>query len=141
MVFIIFSFGSNPSVNDDIYSVMSKSDTYLHNKHSTAAYLGAIPKKNQTAHINVNSLSAAHPSYDANVAVLEQAVVFPNILIGWRIDVAGYGTGLILSVHKKRFRPTHFKIQMDGSSKIVELPLQRSAKKGIVPFKLLSKIV
>lgn len=71
--------------------------------------------------------------------IFQESVHNPAILVGWRVSVRGYGTGLVLSVHKKKFRCTHFKIQFDdGRTRI--LPLQRSAKKGTVSFSLLSKI-
>lgn len=79
---------------------------------------------------------------DANAppeVVMERSVTRPAILIGWRVMIPGYGTGLILSIKKKRFATTKFVIQLENDQ-IVALKLQRGKDKGNVPFHLLRKV-
>lgn len=78
---------------------------------------------------------------DANATpdmIMKRSVDNPAILIGWRILVPGYGTGVILSLKKKKFKSTKFVIQFENSSTL-PLKLQRSKDKGKVPFQLLKK--
>lgn len=81
--------------------------------------------------------SFAFGASDAEIRV--QSVGNPLVLVGWRISVKSYGTGIVLSVHKVKFRPRHFKIQFDNGESH-KLPLQRSEKKGSVPFALLNRV-
>lgn len=79
---------------------------------------------------------------DANAppeVVMERSLTRPAILIGWRVMIPGYGTGLILSIKKKRFATTKFVIQLENDQ-IVALKLQRGKDKGNVPFHLLRKV-
>lgn len=96
----------------------------LHVQHEGIAAHKAVPR----AHGN-----------DSVEHVLHRSIEFPSILIGWRVQVPSFGSGVVLSVHKKKFRPTHFRILFDNGS-TEKLPLQRSLKKGTVPFTLLKRV-
>jgi len=69
--------------------------------------------------------------------ILKRSLDNPAILIGWRILVPGYGTGVILSLQKKKFKSTKFVVQFESVT--LPLKLQRSKDKGKVPFQLLKK--
>eukprot|EP01031_Cornospumella_fuschlensis_P038124 gene38124-46321_t len=71
-------------------------------------------------------------------SVLSESVANPQVLVGWRVNVRGYGTGVVLSMRRKRFQTTRFVVQFETGS-IVKLALQRSRTKGTVPFTLISK--
>jgi hypothetical protein len=79
---------------------------------------------------------------DANAppdVVLERSIRHPSVLVGWRIMIPGYGTGLIVSMQKKRFSTTRFVVQLENDQ-VVVLKLQRSKEKGNVPFQLIRKV-
>lgn len=72
-------------------------------------------------------------------SVLQQSVNDPNVLIGWRVLIRGQGTGVILSMKRKKFTTTRFVVQFENG-RVEALPLRRSKKKGTVAFTLLSKL-
>lgn len=71
-------------------------------------------------------------------SVLLESVTNPQVLVGWRINVRGHGTGIVLSMRRKRFQTTRFVVQFE-TGQIAKLALQRNKKKGTVPFSLISK--
>ena len=142
-VYLYCSFDVQSRQSDDLHSIMSKTDRHLtniggqksiramHAQSSPSNYTNAVSKKQDI-------YSQTPPDYSH---IMVQSVQHPAVLVGWRVDVPGYGTGIILSIQKKRFFPTHFQLQFDHDvGHMVQLPLQRSAKKGSVPFTLLKKM-
>lgn len=131
--------------HDDTYSIVSNTDQHV--AFDTKRFVG--PDGTQ-ASTSMSILSKAHVpvglsvnSRDSPEYVLRQSVEFPSVLVGWRVHVPmeQYGDGIVLAVQRKKFRPTHFQIQFDRDpTKMVALPLQRSLKKGTIPFSLISKI-
>jgi len=78
---------------------------------------------------------------DANATpdmIMKRSLTNPAVLIGWRVLVPGYGTGVVLSLKKKKFKSTKFVVQFENNQTL-PLKLQRSKDKGNVPFQLLRK--
>lgn len=71
--------------------------------------------------------------------IIRKSVTDPNALVGWRVNVKDYGSGVILAIKKKKFSTTKFSIHFENGS-IRNLPLKRSEKKGKIQFTLLSKL-
>lgn len=73
--------------------------------------------------------------------ILDRSVKDARVLIGWRVLVPGSGMGMgtILSLKKKKFASTRFVVQFENG-RVEALKLQRSQKKGNVPFTLISKV-
>ena len=74
---------------------------------------------------------------------------YPEVLIGWRVNVPQYGMGVILDVVKRKMRSTKYKIEFDvpicpkGTPKkksTYELLLHRSDKKKGLPFTVIKKV-
>ena len=90
--------------------------------------------------MSVHSVRSAGDEHISTEKVIIDSVENPKVLIGWRIMVKGYGTGLVLSLKKQRFSTTKFNIQLESGARVT-LPLKRSARKGTVPFTLIGKLV
>uniref|UniRef100_A0A7R9UC26 Uncharacterized protein n=1 Tax=Pinguiococcus pyrenoidosus TaxID=172671 RepID=A0A7R9UC26_9STRA len=57
-------------------------------------------------------------------------------LIGWEVEVEGYGVGIVEETRKRmKGFPTLFRIRFDDG-RVESLSLKRSRKKGKIPFKL-----
>jgi hypothetical protein len=125
--------------HDDTRSIVSHTDQHV--AFTTRRFVGADGAQTSTS-VSVAPLSTSTLGRDSPQHVLRQSVEFPAVLVGWRIHVPmqHYGDGIVLAVIKKKFRATHFQIQFDSDpATLVVLPLQRSVKKGTIPFTLISR--
>ena len=67
------------------------------------------------------------------------AVKNTSVLVGWGVQISGYGKGRVIEIVKTKFRSTRFKILFDtGETKV--LKLKRSEDKGDVPFTLMQNV-
>jgi len=135
---------SGSGAHDDTHSVVSHTDRHV--AFATQQFVGADGTRTSTAttmSVQTRPVSGSALSRDSAQHALQQSVEFPAALVGWRVHVPPmdhYGDGIVMGVQKKKFRPTHFQIQFDRDpTKLVSLPLQRSLKKGTVPFTLIGR--
>lgn len=81
--------------------------------------------------------SSDHPV--SNHELIVASVDHPDVLIGWRVLIKGYGAGTIMNMKRQKFKATKFSIQLETGQSVM-LPLKRSAKKGTVPFSPIAKV-
>jgi hypothetical protein len=72
--------------------------------------------------------------------VMHKSTVDPRVLIGWRVSVRGFGTGVVLGTVRKLLSTTKLLVRMEQDDSEVALALQRSRTKGTVPFALIEKM-
>jgi len=89
---------------------------------------------------SVSSSFTALTTNEVHREVLQQSVTNPSALVGWKIFVEPYGTGLIMAVERMKFHTTRFVVGFPND-KILSLPLKRNAKKGSVAFHLVEKSI
>jgi hypothetical protein len=124
----IQSNGYDTEISDD---TMSESNASRCSANSEITFQSSSLSKSDTP------LSSMIDQPFANL--LYQSQKNPKVLIGWRVLVRGSGIGVVLDLKRKKFSTTRFVIQFEnGLSKA--LKLQRSEKKGKVPFTLLNKV-
>lgn len=85
----------------------------------------------------MSEISAHDMSLSEN-AVINHSIKDPSVLVGWRIIVKDHGHGIVAHMLKRKFTTTIFVCEFDNGKTEI-LALQRSVKKGNVPFVLVSK--
>ena len=102
--------------------------------------------------------SSVHSDISYKRSLLKQSESNPDILVGWRINVPGYGVGMILGTYKSLGRSTKYRVQFESSDggtrssssngsyrsgfgmddHVQLLSLRRGEKKGEIDFQLLT---
>lgn len=104
-----------------------------YNKKLFRAHTGPASEAGDTG-----SEVSASDMYVSENETVKASARSPSVLVGWRVIVKGRGSGLVVEMVKRRFMTTRFKVDFDNGVTEV-LALQRSLKKGSVPFILISK--
>jgi hypothetical protein len=133
-----------PSVISDNRSEMDKDNEDDDDDNDEEELEETLPSSSLSL---MNGLSGGGREGDLDAAALltpegalQQSLIQPSILIGWKIMVPGYGAGLIVAIKKKKFSSTKYMIQFDQQQQLIALKLQRSKTKGNIPFTLIKKL-
>jgi hypothetical protein len=124
----ISSLTSNQSEAVSSHSGGSKTNSQRSTPYSASHFHGEEP-----------SSSAATLYHELRKDTMQESITNPSILVGWKIFIEDYGTGVILATERRKFHTTRFIVEFTND-KILTLPLKRGSKKGSIPFRLLEKV-
>lgn len=117
---------------DDLAPSTSHTDVSLDAGSQEGELRGRLLSTPSGAPAGFASPSQTSVRTDELVRILQDA----RELVGWRVEVAGYGTGIVEDTSKlMKGRPTKFTVRF-GDGRVEKLSLKRSKSKGKIPFKL-----
>lgn len=134
---LLLGIGELGAGSDDSGNSSSSSDDDINDNDDTSSRAGSV--RSERSVMSIRSIQSNGDEHVSTQQTVMDSVENPKVLIGWRVLIKGYGMGIVVSLKKQRFATTQFNIKMENGSKVT-LPLKRSAKKGSVPFTLITKL-